>query len=70
MDFRCRCEDHDTAHTLHRLLLLAEYAGLGRYTTRGLGIITLDRPAPNGDPPHTRVAGEPRKPHGSVHATR
>ena len=28
--------------TLHRLLLFAELAGLGRYTTRGLGIFTLD----------------------------
>ncbi|WP_431956895.1 CRISPR system precrRNA processing endoribonuclease RAMP protein Cas6 [Nocardia lijiangensis] len=66
---RYRCEDHDTAHTLHRLLLLAEYAGLGRYTTRGLGVITLDRSTPNGDPPHTGVAGEPRKPHRSGQVT-
>ena len=39
---RYHCDDPGVATTLHRLLLFAELAGLGRYTTRGLGIITLD----------------------------
>ncbi|MGW5456231.1 CRISPR system precrRNA processing endoribonuclease RAMP protein Cas6 [Nocardia sp. NPDC003979] len=32
-----RCDDPATAHDFHRLLSLAEYAGIGRYTARGLG---------------------------------
>ncbi|WP_280310280.1 CRISPR system precrRNA processing endoribonuclease RAMP protein Cas6 [Nocardia abscessus] len=64
---RYHCEDPDTAHTLHRLLLLAEHAGLGRYTTRGLGIITLTQPAPTGDPKHTGAGGRTPTPRRSVH---
>lgn len=59
---RYRC-DTPTSRTLHRLLLLAEHAGVGRYTTRGLGIITLAS-----DPRHSRVASEQRKPARSVQA--
>ncbi|MFI7524005.1 CRISPR system precrRNA processing endoribonuclease RAMP protein Cas6 [Nocardia salmonicida] len=58
---RYHCDDPVVAATLRRLLLFAELAGLGRYTTRGLGIITLDSGA--GRNP---VVSGPRKPPRSV----
>ncbi|MGV9678751.1 CRISPR system precrRNA processing endoribonuclease RAMP protein Cas6 [Nocardia sp. NPDC003482] len=60
---RYRCDDPSISHTLHRLLGFAALAGLGRYTTRGLGVTTLER----GDAPHNRVASGPPKPSRSVH---
>ena len=61
---RYHCDDPQVATTLHRLLLFAELSGLGRYTTRGLGIITLDRGAGR-----NQVVSGTQKPPKSVQRT-
>lgn len=45
------CDDQVMAHTFGRLLRFAEFAGVGRYSTRGLGAIQLE---PTWDSPPTR----------------
>lgn len=47
----------------HRQLGFAALAGLGRYTTRGLGVTTIDSSAA----PRSTAASGPRKPLRSVH---
>lgn len=36
------CEDTETAEVFHKLLHFAEYSGMGRYSTHGLGTVRLE----------------------------
>ena len=48
------CPDPVVAELFDRLLRFAEYAGIGRYTTRGLGVIRLEPTWPGDRKPATR----------------